>query len=172
MGLDMYAYTINKNLVDGLPETNLSLRDITWTACGYKDEPISEEKVAQMTQEDWEAHYAKQASINAIVKAACGFDDAFAYWRKFNALHGWMHRLYESKGGEGEFNCDTVRLNPEDIDELEKAAMEKSLSPVPGFFFGSQEEFNDEDREEVLNFCSKCRSAFSEGKAVFYNSWW
>lgn len=168
----MYAYTINKNLVDGLPETNLSLRGIAWTAAGYKDEPISQEQAAQMTEEDWEVRRAKQAAINAIATAAYGFDDDFAYWRKFNALHGWMHRLYESKGGVGEFNCDTVRLNPEDIDELEKAAMKKSLSPVAGFFFGAQTEFDDEDQKEVLDFCSKCRSAFSEGKAVFYNSWW
>ena len=168
----MYAYTINKNLVDGLPETNLSLRDIAWTAAGYKDEPISQEQAAQMTEKDWKVHHATQTVIHAIVKDSCGFDDDFAYWRKFNALHGWMKDLYERKGGEGEFNCDTVRLNPEDINELEEAAKNKLLAPVPGFFFGSQDEFNDEDREEVLEFCSKCRLAFSEGKAVFYNSWW
>lgn len=168
----MYAYTINKNLVDDLPETNLYLREIAWTACGYKDEPISEEKAARMTQEDWEVYRATQTAIYAIVKASCGFDEEFAYWRKFNALHGWMQDLYERKGGTGDFNCDTVRLKPEDIDELEDAAENKLLTPVSGFFFGSQKEFNDEDRKEVLDFCSKCRSAFSEGKAVFYNSWW
>ena len=168
----MYAYTINKNLVDGLPEINLSLQDIAWKAAGYKDEPISQEQAAQMTEEDWNVRRTKQATINAIATAAYGFDDDFAYWRNFNALHGWMQRLYESKGGEGGFNCDTVRLNPEDIDELEKAAMNKALSPVPGFFFGAQTEFDDEDQKDVLEFCSKCRSAFSEGKAVFYNSWW
>lgn len=168
----MYAYTINKNLVDGLPETNLSVRDIAWAAAGYKNESISEEQAAQMTEEDWKARRAKQEAINAIAKAAHGFNEDFAYWRKFNALHGWMHRLYESKGGDGEFSCNTLRLNPEDIDALEKDAMEKSLSPVAGFFFGAQTEFDEEDQKTVLDFCSKCRSAFSEGKAIFYNSWW
>lgn len=168
----MYAYTINKNLVDGLSEINLSLRDIAWDAIGYKPTEVSQEQAAQMTQEDWKDHLAKRESFNAIAKASCGFDTEFAYWRKFNALHGWMQNLYERKGGTGEFNCDTVRLNPEDIDELEQAAKAKILKPVSGFFFGEQADFSESDKEEVLVFCSNCRSVFSEGKAVFYNSWW
>ena len=27
-----------------------------------------------------------------------------AYWRKHPNLHGWMHRLWESKGNSGTFN--------------------------------------------------------------------
>ena len=27
------------------------------------------------------------------------FDREFAYWRKFNHLHGWMEKLYREKGG-------------------------------------------------------------------------
>ena len=42
------------------------------------------------------------------------------YWRKFNALHGWMEKLYRSKGGaKASFNCTTVRLTSEDLDTLE-----------------------------------------------------
>lgn len=96
----------------------------------------------------------------------------FAYWRKFNALHGWMQDLYERKGGTGDFNCDYVRLKPEDIDSLEQAAKEMSLKPVAGFFFGSQDKFNEEDKEEVLDFCDKCRNAFANGLVVYYTSWW
>ena len=96
----------------------------------------------------------------------------FAYWRKFNALHGWMHDLYEHKGGTGDFNCDYVRLQPEDIDSLDQAAQEMSLTPVAGFFFGSQDEFNEEDKQDVLDFCKKCRTAFDDGLAVYYTSWW
>lgn len=96
----------------------------------------------------------------------------FAYWRKFNNLHGWMEDLYRSKGGTGEFNCDFIRLKPEDIDSLEKAAQEMSLKPVAGFFFGTQDEFNEEDKQEVLDFCKKCRTAFDDGFAVYYSSWW
>jgi hypothetical protein len=48
-------------------------------------------------------------------------DQDFAYWRKFNHLHGWMENLYRAKNGKDpHFNCVTVRLMPEDIAELER----------------------------------------------------
>ena len=96
----------------------------------------------------------------------------FAYWRKFNNLHGWMEALYRSKGGTGDFNCDYVRLHNEDIDSLESAAKNMDMAPVAGFFFGSQEEFNDDDKAEVLGFCEKSRDAIKRGLAVYYYSWW
>jgi len=101
-----------------------------------------------------------------------GVNTDFAYWRKFSALHSWMHDLYTSKGGTGDFNCQQVRLMPEDIDELEKAAKDKKLSPVSGFFFGHDTEFTNEDRNKVLEFVAKCRGAFSCGHVVIYDSWW
>jgi len=102
-----------------------------------------------------------------------GVDTDFAYWRKFNNLHGWMESLYRSKGGTGaDFNCNTVRLMPEDLDRLESLASLKALPPTEGFFFGGQEEFDDDDKANVLEFVKKARQAISEGKAVFYDSWW
>ena len=99
-------------------------------------------------------------------------DNDFAYWRKFNALHGWMHDLYKTKGGTGGFNCQPVRLEMEDIDELEADAKAKALYPVEGFFFGPQDPFSDEDRDEVLAFCTKAREALNDGFALYYDSWW
>lgn len=50
-----------------------------------------------------------------------------AYWRKFNSLHGWMQDLYFKKGGiDPEFNCNTVRLMPEDLDTLQVDAEQKN----------------------------------------------
>jgi len=97
----------------------------------------------------------------------------FAYWRKFNHLHGWMEQLYRKKNGvDPQFNCVIVRLMPEDIDLLESMASLKALPATPGFFFGAYDSFNDEDKEEVLAFVHKAREAFKEGKAVLYDSWW
>ncbi len=96
----------------------------------------------------------------------------FAYWRKFSALHDWMHTLYENKGGTGDFNCQQVRLMPEDIDNLEIAAKIKTLRPVAGFFFGNDEGFTDEDRDDVLLFVNSARGAFACNHAVIYDSWW
>jgi len=94
------------------------------------------------------------------------------YWRKFNALHGWMEDLYRSKGGtKDDFNCTTVRLDLKDLDRLEMDASNNKLVPRSGFFFGSQDIY-PEDMETVPEFVAKAREAITEGKAVFYDSWW
>lgn len=94
------------------------------------------------------------------------------YWRKFNALHGWMEDLYRQKGGSKQsFNCTTVRLTADDLDRLEMDTGNNKLVPVNGFFFGVQE-IDSEDLESVATFVKVARQAISDGKAVFYDSWW
>lgn len=179
MGLDMYAYTLRKELAD----TNAAGQDTSnWLtdfpvqrearrAVGFIDLPDGE--VDKLSPDDQRDYYAKQRTASDLSVEEGHYNNEFAYWRKFNALHGWMQDLYERKGGtDPAFNCNTVRLMPEDIDELEQAAQNKLLAPVPGFFFGGQDEFSDDDRDDVLAFCAKCRVAFDEGNAVFYDSWW
>jgi hypothetical protein len=95
-----------------------------------------------------------------------------SYWRKFNALHGWMEDLYRQKGGSKEsFNCTTVRLTANDLDRLEMDTGNNKLVPVNGFFFGAQE-IDSEDLESVSDFVKVARQALADGKAVFYDSWW
>ena len=96
----------------------------------------------------------------------------FDYWRKFNHLHGWMRDLYYQKGGTGEFNCNTVRLDLEDLEKLEKASNARALVPTEGFFFGSYDDFNDEDAEVVWSFVQKAKELIREGYVVYYDSWW
>jgi hypothetical protein len=94
------------------------------------------------------------------------------YWRKFNALHGWMENLYRQKRGSKEsFNCTTVRLDLKDLDRLEMDTGNNKLIPVNGFFFGVQEIY-PEDLESVATFVKVARQAIADGKAVFYDSWW
>lgn len=99
-------------------------------------------------------------------------DRDFAYWRKFNALHGWMERLYREKGGDAEsFNCVAIRLTEEDLDKLAADAREGNVTPTPGFFFGSQT-LEQEDLEEIYAFVGKALAAIKAGDAVYYDSWW
>lgn len=98
--------------------------------------------------------------------------DQFAYWRKFNALHGWMEKLYVRKGGVDEFNCRPVRLDLADIEKLEEDAKAGRLEATAGFFFGPQDPLNEDDRDEVLEFCAKARAALADGFALYYDSWW
>lgn len=94
------------------------------------------------------------------------------YWRKFNALHGWMENLYRLKGGaKASFNCTTVRLDAKDLDRLEMDTGNNKLVPINGFFFGEQTIY-PEDLESVADFIAKARQALADGQAVYYDSWW
>ena len=114
-----------------------------------------------------------EVARGGVVDVALG-DGAteICYWRKFNALHGWMEDLYRQKGGSKEsFNCTTVRLTANDLDRLEMDTGNNKLVPVNGFFFGVQE-IDSEDIESVAGFVKLARQALADGKAVFYDSWW
>jgi hypothetical protein len=96
--------------------------------------------------------------------------EQIAEWRKHPKLHGWMKALYYERGGKGEhFDCDTLRLDPADIDALEKAVLADQLPETHGFFFG---ESQPEDKELDIAFIAEARKAFADGYSVFYDSWW
>jgi hypothetical protein len=93
-----------------------------------------------------------------------------AYWRKHPDLHGWMERLYRAKGGTDEqFNCVNVQITEEDLLQLEADVKNRRLVPTSGFFFGRS---GPEDMQDDLAFIEKARQALSEGKTVYYTSWW
>ena len=110
---------------------------------------------------------------DATVDVALGDGaDQISYWRKFNALHGWMEDLYRQKRGlRHDFNCTTLRLDLSDLDRLEMDTGNNNLIPRNGFFFGAQEIY-PEDLESVATFVKVARQAIADGKAVFYDSWW
>ena len=93
-----------------------------------------------------------------------------AYWRKHPNLHGWMHRLWESQGNEGDFNGDELELTWEDLEALEQAVQENRLPATTGFFFGQDRD--DEYRESDLKFIREAKAELFTGLRVFYNSSW
>lgn len=95
-----------------------------------------------------------------------------AYWRKFNALHRWMDKLYTSKGGTNVFNCIALPLTTQDLQALEETCKAKTLVPVTGFFFGSQEPVTDEEYQNVLNVIEEAHEYIQQGYTVYYDSWW
>ncbi|MCP5299080.1 MAG: phosphoglycerate kinase [Chromatiaceae bacterium] len=91
------------------------------------------------------------------------------YWRKHPNLHGWMQELYYQKGGKADsFNCEPVVLTGHDLDRLEADVKNGALPDTTGFFFG----VSDGREAEDLEFIARARQALSEGKTVFYDSWW
>jgi hypothetical protein len=124
---------------------------------------------------DMYAFTVKAESFGDRVVDAVLDDDAMqiSYWRKFNALHGWMEDLYRQKGGaKDSFNCTTVRLDLKDLDRLEMDVGANKLVPRNGFFFGDTSTIYPEDLESVADFVKVARQSIAEGKAVFYDSWW
>tara|TARA_R100000808_G_C2137539_1_gene145636 strand:+ start:1477 stop:1818 length:342 start_codon:yes stop_codon:yes gene_type:complete len=95
-------------------------------------------------------------------------------WRKHPNLQGWMERLWESRGGEGCFNCVELRLYQEDIQQLATDIMSGNLNggdeDTEGFFFGnnSDEHYRDQD----LEFCKWALKELAKGNEVIYDSWW
>ena len=94
------------------------------------------------------------------------------YWRKHPNLHGWMQLLYESKGGNSpDFNGDNVVLTLNDLEDLEHDIKQNDLPDTSGFFFGESAN-NDEENDNDLAFVAKAREAISNGRTVYYTSWW
>jgi len=97
-----------------------------------------------------------------------------AYWRKFNNLHGWMEKLYISKGGKESFNCIQLLLTDEDLDELLADSKHPStMPPTPGFFFGSINPLTEKDQQDIAEFIAEAKNEILDGKnIVFYSSDW
>lgn len=93
-----------------------------------------------------------------------------AYWRKHPNLQGWMEKLYQAKGGNGDFNGDELELTREDIDMLEHDVIHGNLPQTEGFFFGKNAD--DYYREQDIAFCRRARADLFSGLKVFYNSSW
>ena len=93
------------------------------------------------------------------------------YWRKHHDLHDWFENLYLSKGGNETFNCIPLKLELEDLDQLEYDIKNRNLPHTTGFFFGDNPP-NDESDKYDLEFIEKARQAINDGYAVYYDSWW
>ncbi|WP_414462477.1 phosphoglycerate kinase [Hyphomicrobium sp. DY-1] len=115
--------------------------------------------------------YARAGLLPAAVDFQhISIDEQLSYWRKHPDLHGWMERLYRTKGGsDPSFNCNAVELTAADLDQLEKDVRAGALPETSGFFFG---ESTPEDAEEDLAFIARARDALKAGKAIYYTSWW
>jgi len=90
-------------------------------------------------------------------------------WRKHPNLQGWMEKLYESKGGEGSFNCSPVRVTFQDLKDLKETVLDSELPVTSGFFFG---ESRPEDRDADLKFIEDAMKAISQDMEIYYDSWW
>lgn len=167
MGLDMYAWSVAKEIADKAPDIEASLNDIIAEHLGI--EFPSYDGYGDLNEDQREALHRKRDLVEKSI--APFIDRDFFYWRKFNALHGWMEDLYNKRGGAGDFNLTTVRLYEEDLDRLLEDAKNNMLTPRSGFFFGS-ETIYPEDLESVEKFVRMAKVELECDRAIFYSSWW
>jgi hypothetical protein len=93
-----------------------------------------------------------------------------AYWRKHPNLHGWMERLYDSKGGDGMFNCEFVQLTESDLIKLQEDILQRALFEASGPFWGLNSD--EEYRKDDLTFIQAALDSIEQGYDVLYYSWW
>ena len=115
---------------------------------------------------------SKRDAIGEFEMAQDSEKEELQYWRKHHDLHGWMEKLYRSKGGDADsFNCIPVELTLDDLDNLQQALLDDNLPRTSGFFFGDNPPDLESMRDDLM-FVQKCRIAIKEGKVVYYDSWW
>jgi hypothetical protein len=68
------------------------------------------------------------------------------------------------------FNCQPIRLNTGDLDQLEMHIKLNTLPKTEGFFFG--DDSDDYYKEYDLEFIKEARNAIRDGFDVYYDSWW
>ena len=127
---------------------------------GYMLTNNSEEKLAQ---------YLKTGEMEERIE--------IGYWRKHNALHNWMYQKYVEKTGdtESDFNCQSVQLTAEDLDELYAEVVAGSLEPTTGFFFGSIDYMDSyigsRNQDDDLKFIADAKRGLEEGYEIYYSAW-
>lgn len=98
--------------------------------------------------------------------------EEFAYWRKHNALQGWMENLWLERGGEGEFNYIPLKLTLEDLNKLESDVVNDRLPATSGFFFGPDSRDDEHMKEKTIEFINRAKEYIDEGWEIEYNSDW
>ena len=103
-----------------------------------------------------------------------GEDYEITYWRKHNALQGWMEKLWTLKTGKpaNELNCQDLELTAEDLENLKSVVVNGDLPETQGFFFGNDTSQDDWRKEKDLDFIESGLKAINHGEKVFYSCWW
>jgi len=68
------------------------------------------------------------------------------------------------------FNRQPIRLTISDLDQLEMHVKNNNLPDTQGFFFG--DDSDDYYKELDLEFINNARQAIRDGYDVYYESWW
>lgn len=93
-----------------------------------------------------------------------------AYWRKNWELHQFLYSIYDEKGGLGEFNCNRLALNEDDLDLLE--IFFRNLDYKSNADLGWSSLGEPTTLEYDLTILEEARAEIKKGHTVYYDSWW
>lgn len=110
-----------------------------------------------------EVDFDNEIKVDDVIEIMC--------WRKHPYLQGFMTELYYKKGGEElSFNQVPLTLTEDDLLELKKLVINKSLPITYGFFWGGDR--SDDYYDKDLEFIENAIRSIKNGYTVFYTSWW
>ena len=106
-------------------------------------------------------------------------DNEIAYWRKFNALHGWFVKNLQDGVDECQQSRRITREDLEQIIYILKSVKEAPLTaqvllpPTSGFFFGSGEydKWFMQDVHESIEKFEKMLDIVEEEHLYYRSSW-
>ena len=78
--------------------------------------------------------------------------------------------LKKDKPIERVFNCQPIRLNISDLEQLETAINRGELPEGGGFFWG--DDASNDYKPYDLQFVEAARQAIAAGYDIYYDSWW
>lgn len=152
MGLDQYVI---RTKIKDLNRTKEIKNTMIWES----ENTIKEDLQFDNFYEDGEIDWLKQR---------------FWYWRKHPNLHGWFEQKYREFGGTDSFNIGNhIQITLDMLDELEIDVKNKDLPYTTGFFFG-EDENSDEEMDYDLEFIQKAREYLLENEEniLIYTSSW
>ena len=163
MGLDMYAFSLDRSEAFAKPRDVLNYR----APAGGKELPTL--IIGQFELTGIPDHGAELLDSNRLLEGST----LLHRWHKHPDLHGWMERRWNSLRWHKKpqmFNSqERVPLTVQDLDDLEHTVRHGRLPKTTGFFFG---ESDGSEQEDDLEFIAKAREALAAGKFVYYTSWW
>ena len=104
----------------------------------------------------------------AYTKDKDGQQCEIAYWRKHNALDGWMESRWRSKGNDHSWNNQEAELTLEDIKDLEEDVRSDNLPETTGFFYGADSRFDEFKKEQTLEFIEDAKVLLEQGEKIYY----
>ena len=138
------------------------------------DQYVYQTKIKNLNKKEKIKNTAIWESYEDFIK---DFDEDYSefwYWRKHPNLHGWFEQIFLSYSNSDVFNSGNyVQITLGILDELEIDVKEKTLPYTEGFFFG-EDENSDEEMNNDLKFIQKAREYLLEDKnnVLVYTSWW